>query len=113
MAWAVSAMIGAVISFGPQPASGFIAVHDRHLHIHQNQVELAAFTFCGQGEIECDPAVFRQLDLRAGVSEQEGNQPLIVGAVFRQQQAANKFDGRSDRTADRLALCDWPLPPRR
>ena len=48
---------------------------------------------CGQGEIDGHLPVFGQRDFGAGLSEQEGDEPLIVGAVFGQQQPAGSLTG--------------------
>ena len=64
------------------PARGFQAVHDRHLHVHQHDVEAARVQL-----VEGDLAVVGDVDDEAGVAQQLGRDLLVEFVVFDQEHA--------------------------
>ena len=75
---------------GPQHTRQRIAVHLRHLHIGDEQQERRAARSRGRDHVKGNAAVLCDDDLRPRATQMEGDQPLIVFAVLRQQDAAGQ-----------------------
>ncbi len=66
---------------GADGAGGVQAVHDRHLHVHQDQVVGG-----GAGLLDGFPAVGRQVDREMDATQQFQRDFPVDGVVFGQQQ---------------------------
>ena len=82
MAWAVSAMIGVFKPLLPQQPGGGVAVHDRHLHVHQDHVVVSR-----QRHVRAGLPVFGPIHDRPGALQHQRDQLAIGNAVFHQQHA--------------------------
>src|SRR5437762_6920950 len=76
------------VTAGAKPGGGAVPVKLRHLHVHEDHVEGRATRRRLGGELAGAEAVLRLGDLCAGLPEIEGDQPLDVRRVLRQQDAA-------------------------
>jgi len=97
-------------SRSPKPPGRFVAVHDGHLHVHQQQFEgfssASAAATCSRptGQFSA------MLTSAPAFLQQKAMNALVVGPVFDQQQAAT-IQGRtaSDRRAAAIHwLCRHP-----
>ena len=82
MALAVKAMIGIVTPRGAQLACGRVAIHDRHLHVHQDQIERFGRP---RGPTACWP-FSASFDLRSGPAQHQLDQLAVGVAVVDDQQ---------------------------
>ncbi len=78
-------------SFPAEQAGRVVAVHFGHLHVGQQEVKGGR---AGQGaadravdgeRLNGEPSVLDDRDLRPGFPEEEGDEPLVVGAILGQQ----------------------------
>ncbi len=76
---------GAAIAFAAEQCDRFVAVEHGHLHVHQDDVESLFALGRLQGRIDGEAAVFHNGNFRAGLFENEGNEPLIIGTILGQQ----------------------------
>ena len=109
------------VTFFAQGDGGFITVHDRHLHVHEDEVEgLAGFSggSCGVYGLF---AVIDDCHFGAGFLKDMCDQSLVVRAVFGQQDPSGQQNGggylRSDCSmfapswkVSRLGISNMPTP---
>ncbi len=69
-----------------EQARGFLAVHDGHLHVHQDHVERGALVTRAECRLGGHLADLLGCDLGAGLLQYMRNEPLIIRAVLGQQR---------------------------
>ena len=73
------------ISCFPQLPSCFVAVHDRHLDVHQNDIEGTASLLCCQGKIDGNLSIFCHRNFGTRLPQNVDNKLLVVGTILGQQ----------------------------
>ena len=86
----------AVVVLRTQTSRQRVAIHDRHLHVGENDVEGPSLGASRPGGFEGREPVVDESHLGAGPLEHERNQPLVVGTIFGQQDAAIQGDLAAD-----------------
>ena len=76
---------GSPVPVRSQLPRGFIAVHDRHLHIHEYDIERMAVGQRAGRQIDADLSVLGNGNVGACSFQDEANQALIVRAVLGNQ----------------------------
>ena len=94
MAWAVNATIGPLPTMLAEPSRGFVAVHFRHLDVHQDQIVRSSFSLRLLGQVAGHAAVFGHIDFQLRLPQQQAKDPLNVGVIFHQQHSAVQREGR-------------------
>ena len=79
---------GLLVADPAQFAGGLVAVHDWHLHVHQHEVKRRLRALGGERHGHRAAAIGHDGDLRAKLVQQVGDEALVVGAVFGDQDAA-------------------------
>ena len=72
---------------------GLVAVHDGHLHVHQDDVERCACLDRGADLLDGDLPVLGHGHVGPGSGENSLDQALVVGAVLGQQDSRVEFGG--------------------
>ena len=102
MACAVKATIGPPYPLA-QPPRRLVAVQDRHLHVHQNDVEGPAFGVSVERQLDGHRSIVGHHHIRACSPQDVRHQVLVVGAIVCQQNPAVQLHQLSQRPVDPLA----------
>ena len=70
-----------------QAAGRLVAFHDRHLHVHQDQVEGLSVGHRRQGLFASHAPIIGERHGKPGLAEDEADDAAIVGAVVSQKDA--------------------------
>ncbi len=62
-----------------------MAIHDRHLDVHQNNVETTFSLLCCRGKSDGNVPIFCHYHLSPSFLEYAGNQPLVGRTILDQQ----------------------------
>lgn len=91
MAWAVRAMMGMTLPAERIPSRQFIAVHDGHLDVGDDQVIRPVGARGDLDHVKGVLAVACDIDRGARAAEKVGDEALVVDAVFSEEDPASEL----------------------